>query len=231
MPATFAATFDPNNILQLGSARPVIGTAMLGSAFGKIKKLDIERTGEDMELSDGAGGLRGHVIKKPGVTGSFEVFFDAAVTPPGLYNLLTLPDIGVTVRVMTGITINYDDGNERGLSFTGQMWDSLIGQAAYRLDTATGLRYLLDIGIPVPTATAGSGQIVLDWPDVTDADSYKVQVSSDAGVTWADLATPTLSTYTHTIASGTTRHYRIAAVSTADGAGEYSTTVNATAAA
>ena len=231
MPAAFTATFDPNNILQLGSARPVIGTAMLGSTFGKIKKLDIERSGEDMELSDGAGSLRGHIIKKPGVSGDFEVFFDAGVTPPGLYNLITLPDIAVTVRVMTGIKITYDDGNERGLTFRGQMWDSLIGQAAYRLDTATGLRFLLDIGIPVPTATAGSGQIVLDWPDVTDADSYKVQVSSDAGVTWADLATPTLSTYTHTLTAGQTRHYRIAAVSTADGAGEYSTTVNATAAA
>jgi fibronectin type 3 domain-containing protein len=82
----------------------------------------------------------------------------------------------------------------------------------------------------VPTATPGSGTIVLDWADVTDADSYKVQVSSDAGVTWANLATPTPSTYTHTVTTGQTRHYRIAAVSTADGAGEYSTTVNATAA-
>ena len=231
MSASFTTQFGPNDMYQLGSAQPVMGTAMLGSTFGKIKKLDIERTGDEVELEDGAGGLRGHVIKKPGVTGNFEVFFDASVTPPGLYNLITLPDIGVAVRIMTGVKITYDNGAERGLSFKGSMWDSLSGQPAYRLDTEDGTRFLLDIGIPVPTATPGSGTIVLDWADVTDADSYKVQVSSDAGVTWADLATPTLSTYTHTIASGTTRHYRIAAVSTADGAGEYSATVNATAGA
>jgi len=231
MPATFVSTFAANDMYQLGSARPVMGTAMLGATFGRIVKLSIERTGDEEELSDGAGGLRAHLIKKPGVTGDFEVFFDTGVTLPGLYNLITLPDIGVAVRVMTGLKINYDDGKERGASFKGMMWDSLSGQPAYRLATATGERFLLDIGIPVPSAVAGSGQIVLDWADVTDADTYTVQVSTDAGTTWADLTTPTPSTYTHTVASGVTRHYRIAAVSTADGAGEYSATVSATAAA
>lgn len=230
MSAAFTTTFGPNDVYQLGSARPIMGTAMLGSTFGKIKKLDIERTGDEVELDDGAGGLRAHVIQKPGVTGNFEVFFDASVSPPGLYNLITLPDIGVSVRIMTGVKITYSSAEERGMSFKGMMWDSLSGQPAYRLDTETGDRFLLDVGIPVPTATAGSGNIVLDWADVTDADSYKVQVSTDVGVTWADLATPTLSTYTHTVTTGLTRHYRVAAVMTGDGNGEYSTTVNATAA-
>ncbi|MBE7497120.1 MAG: fibronectin type III domain-containing protein [Verrucomicrobiaceae bacterium] len=226
---TFATTFDPNSVLQLGSARPVIGTAMLGTSFGTIKKLDIERTGDEQELSDGAGGLRGHIIAKPGVSADFEVFFDATVTPPGLYALFTLPDLSVTVRIMTGIKISYDDGKERGLAFKGQMWDSLIDQPAYRLDTATGDRYLLDIGIPVVTATPGSGQIVLDWPDVTDATSYVVQASSDSGATWTTINSPASSTYTHTVTTGQTRHYRVRAVN-ADGSGEWSAVVSATAA-
>lgn len=229
---TFATTFTSNDVLQLGSAQPLVGTAILGDAFGKILKFDVERTGEEQELSNGAGGLRGHIINKPGVTANMETAFDVGVTLPGLYNLIAISDLpGISVRVMTGAKVAYNDGKERSFSFKAQMWDSLNGQPAYRLDTATGTRYLLDIGIPVPTATAGSGQIVLDWPDVTDADSYKIQVSSDAGVTWTDLTTPTPSTYTHTVTAGQTRHYRIAAVDTTNGAGEYSATVNATAAA
>lgn len=232
MPAnTFATTFAANDVLQLGRARPLIGTAVLGSAFGKIKKMDVERTGDEEELSDGAGGLRAHITKKPGVMVNMETFFDIGVTLPGLYNLIAVADLpGINVRVMTGAKITYDDGKERGFSFKAQMWDCLNGQPAYRVDTATNDRFLLDLDIPVPTATPGSGQIVLDWPDITDADSYKVQVSTDAGVTWANLATPASSTYTHTVTTGQTRHYRIAAVDSVDGQGEYSSVVNATAA-
>ncbi len=110
-----------------------------------------------------------------------------------------------------------------------QMWDALLGKAAFRLDTLTGIRYLLDIGIPVPTATGGSGNITVDWPDVDDATSYAVQVSSDAGTTWTALSSPTLSTYVHTVTTGQTRHYRVRAVNT-NGGGEWSAVVHATAA-
>lgn len=226
------STFRPEDVLLLGDAQPIIGTAMLGDDFGKIKKLDVERTGDEEELSNGAGSLRGHITKKPGVSADFEVFFDAGVNVPGLYTIITIPaPFNIACRVMSGIKVTWDDGKERGMSFKAQMWDSLIGKAAYRLDTITGLRYLLDIGIPVPAATPGSGQVVIDWGDVADADSYEVQVSADAGVTWAGLATPTPSTYTHTLTTGQTRHYRVRAVSTADGGGEWSVTVNATAGA
>jgi hypothetical protein len=230
MPATFATTFAANDILQLGSARPLIGTAVLGSTFGKITKFELERTGEAEELTDGAGGLRAHIIKKPGVTATIETCFDIGVSLPGLYNLITLVDLpGISARVMTGAKITYDDGKERKFSFTIQMWDSLNGEPAYRVATATNERFLLDIGIPVATATPGSGQIVVNWDDITDADTYKIQVSSDAGVTWANLATPTPSTYTHTVTTGQSRHYRVAAVDSVDGQGEYSAVVNATA--
>ena len=227
---TFATTFATASILQLGSARPLVGTAVLGSAFGKFTKFEVERTGDEEELTDGAGGLRAHIIKKPGVSANAETCFDIGVSLPGLYQLIAIADMpGINVRVMTGAKITYDDGKERKFSFKAQMWDSLNGEPAYRVDTTTNDRFLLDIDIPVPTATAGGGQIVLDWPDIADADSYKVQVSTDAGVTWANLATPSSSTYTHTVTTGQTRHYRIAAVDSVDGQGEYSATVHATA--
>ncbi len=229
--SSIATTYLPNDVLLVGDAQPVIGTAMLGDNFGKIKSYKVKRDGDGQELMNGAGALRAHVTLKPGFTATLEVYFDANVTAPAIYTLLGIVVDGATImaRVMAGAEITHDDGKERGLSMPVQMWDSLLGKAAYRLDTLTGIRYLLDVGIPVPTATPGSGTIVLDWPDVDDATSYEVQVSSDAGVTWAHLTTPTLSTYTHTVTTGQTRHYRIAA-KTADGQGEWSATVNATAA-
>ncbi|WP_395737461.1 hypothetical protein [Prosthecobacter sp.] len=229
MSQSFSSTYSPEDVLILGDAEAVIGTAMLGDDFGKIKSFSVKRTGDEEELSNGAGSLRGHVIKKPGVEATMEVFFDATVTAPRLYQIIMLPIIGIAARVMPGVDIKYDDGKERGMSIPIKMWDALIGKPAFRLDTATGNRFLLDIGIPVPTATPGTGTIVLDWPDVEDATTYEIQVSSDAGVTWAHLTTPSVSNYTHTVTTGQTRHYRIAAKN-ADGQGEWSSTVNATAA-
>ena len=225
----FSTTYNPNDVLILGDAQAVIGTAMLGDDFGKIKSFGVKRTGDEEELSNGAGSLRAHVIKKPGVEATMDVFFDATVTAPKLYQIIMLPVIGIAARVMPGVDIKYDDGKERGMTIPIKMWDALIGKPAFRLDTATGTRYLLDIGIPVPVLTPGSGTIGVDWPDVDDATSYVVQASSDAGVTWATINSPTLSTYSHTVTTGQTRHYRVAAVN-ADGQGEWSTVVNATAA-
>ncbi len=227
--STIAATYLPEDVLLLGDATPVIGTAVLGDAYGKIKSLSVKRTGDEEELSNGAGGLRAHVVKKPGVDATLEVMFDAEVAAPAIYTLITLPVVNIVGRVMPGVDIKYDDGKERTMSIPIKMWDSLMNQPAFRLDTLTGLKYLLDIGIPVPTATGGSGNITIDWADVTDALSYIIQTSSDAGVTFTALATPTLSTYVATVTTGQTRHYRVRAVN-ADGSGEWSATVNATAA-
>lgn len=227
--ADLSSTYSPDDVLLLGDAQAVIGTAMLGDDFGRIKSFGVKRTGEEEELSNGAGGLRAHVIKKPGVDATMDVFFDATVTAPALYAIITLPVVGIAARVMPGVDIKYDDGKERMLTIPIKMWDSLLGKAAYRLDTSTGIRYLLDIGIPVPVATAGSGSISIAWPSVDDATSYVIQVSSDSGVTWAALGTPSTGTYTHTVTTGQRRDYRVAAVN-ADGQGEWSQVTHATAA-
>lgn len=227
--SSIATTYLPEDVLLIGDAQPVIGTAVLGDDFGKVKSLKCKRNGEMEGLSNGAGGFRAHITKNPGFEATLEVFFDATVTAPAIYTILSLPVVGVAARVMAGVEFTYDDGKERGMSIPVQMWDSLLNQPAYRLDTLTDTRYLLDIDIPVPTATPGSGQIVLDWADVTDATGYVVQASSDGGTTWTTINEPSSSTYTHTVTTGQTRHYRVAAKN-ADGTGEWSSTVNATAA-
>jgi len=229
--SSLATTYLPEDVLLLGDAQPVIGTAVLGDDYGKIQSLSVKRTGDEEELSNGAGGLRAHVVKKPGVEGTLEVKFDASVTAPAIYDIISLPVVGIAARVMPGVDIKYDDGKERTMSIPVKMWDSLLGQPAYRLDTLTGTRYLLDIGMPVVSEPSpASGQLTLDWPDVEDATSYVVQVSADAGVTWTALATPSSSTYVHTGIAGLTKHYRVAAVNE-DGQGEWSQVVSGTAGA
>ena len=67
-------------------------------------------------------------------------------------------------------------------------------------------------------------RIDLDW-DAPEFDGnlpisgYKIEVSSDAGTTWADLVADTgltATTYSHTgLASGSTRHYRVSAINSA----------------
>ena len=89
------------------------------------------------------------------------------------------------------------------------------------------------------TATAvGTGQIDLSWTAPASgsqehkaATSYLVQVSTDDGNSWTDLAADTgnaNTTYSHTgLAAATTRHYRVYARNPADDSGP-SNTANAT---
>ena len=82
----------------------------------------------------------------------------------------------------------------------------------------------------------GQHQINLSWvaPASTGASAisgYRIEVSSNAGQSWADLAANTgntTTTYSHTgLAAGTTRHYRVRAIN-ASGAGPPSNVANAT---
>ena len=41
-------------------------------------------------------------------------------------------------------------------------------------------------GVSLGTITAAS--IIVNWSAVTDADAYRVQQSTDAGVTWTDVS-------------------------------------------
>ena len=77
------------------------------------------------------------------------------------------------------------------------------------------------------SATAGGTTINLSWTAPGNnggaaITGYKIEVSSDDGMTWTDLVADTTSTgttYPHTgLAAGATRHYRVSAINT-NGAG------------
>ena len=87
------------------------------------------------------------------------------------------------------------------------------------------------------TATAvGATQIDLSWTAPVDyggrsISGYKIEVSEDAGTTWADQTADTGSTattYSHTgLSAGSTRHYRVSATNSI-GTGSASDVANAT---
>lgn len=134
-----ATTYTDSDVLLLGDAQPVIGTAMLGEAFGTVKRAQIVRTGEPEEIKDDAGSLKLLLLKNPGFTLLLECCFDAEVTPPGLLEAIVLPYVGVTGRVMPGVTLLWEEGGERGLSIPVSQWDSMESASAYRLDPAGAL--------------------------------------------------------------------------------------------
>ncbi|MCY4399345.1 MAG: fibronectin type III domain-containing protein [Gemmatimonadetes bacterium] len=81
----------------------------------------------------------------------------------------------------------------------------------------------------------GRTQIDLSWTAPSNVGGgitgYRVQVSTNEGSSWTDLESNTRSTrttYPHSgLAAGTTRHYRVAAISSAD-RGDWSNVANAT---
>ena len=83
---------------------------------------------------------------------------------------------------------------------------------------------------PTLTATAGIGQVALNWTAVTDADSYQVVMWNDDLEDWdriGDPITHTLTAYTHTgLEPGHIYYYNVKAV--ADGIeGDWATSISA----
>ena len=82
------------------------------------------------------------------------------------------------------------------------------------------------------TATEGQGKIDLSWDRPTGTQQlkeYKIEVATTSGGSFADLATTTGTTYTHSaLGDGVSRWYRVAAVDAADVRGTWSETATAT---
>ena len=130
-----STTYGPNDVLVLGDAQPVLGTAMLGDAFGVIKRATLRRTAKRVEIVDDAETVRLVLLKNPGFEMTLECCFDADVAAPGLMEPVDLPLVGVTGRVMEGLTVLWEEGGERMLSIPLSQWDSLDSATAYRLET------------------------------------------------------------------------------------------------
>jgi hypothetical protein len=131
---TFATTFGPHDVLLLGDAVPVLGTAVLGDDFGVIKRATLVRTGKREMILDDAESLRVLLINNPGFECELECCFDASVAAPGLLESIELPLVGVTGRVMEGVTVLWEEGSERMLRIPVAQWDSMESAEAYRLD-------------------------------------------------------------------------------------------------
>ncbi len=227
MSQTFSTTYGDKILIE--GAAAIIGTAMLGTDFGTVKNFSVKRNAATEDLMSGSGNLRAKVYTMLGFEGTLEVAFDATVTAPAIGERITLPLVGVVARVQEGVEVKWEAGKERGLSIPVSAWDSLENAGFFSIDPITQERTLLDLGTPVVTPTAGELLIGLAWPAITDALSYIVDVSTDAGTTWAQLAAPSVALYSHTgLTAGQTRHYRVRAVN-AKGNGPWSATVNATA--
>ena len=130
----FSTTYGPADMLVLGDAQPVLGTAMLGDNFGIIKRATLSRTGKREEITDDAQSLRLLLITNPGFELTLECCFDATVTAPGLLESITLPLVGVTGRVMEGTAVLWEEGSERMLSIPIAQWDSMESATAYILN-------------------------------------------------------------------------------------------------
>ena len=132
---TFADAVPDHSVYVLGRAQPVLGTAMLGSVFGVVTRATLVRNGKREEILNDAGELMVLLITNPGWTLQLECLFDVSVEPPGLLEAITLPYVGITGRVMEGVTVAWEgDGAERVLSIPAAQWDSMDGAVSYRLD-------------------------------------------------------------------------------------------------
>jgi hypothetical protein len=129
----FATTYAPADVLLLGNEQPVLGTVMLGDAFGVIKHATVTRSGKRELITDEAKTLRLLLITNPGFECMLDCCFDATVTAPGLLEQIDLPLVGVTGRVMEGVSVQWEDGGERMLSIPVAQWDSMESATAYRL--------------------------------------------------------------------------------------------------
>lgn len=228
MSDSFATTYADDILIH--GAEVIIGTAMLGIEFGTVKSAKVKRTASKEMLLNGKGNFRAIVFTNPGFEMTLEVAFEKNVTAPAMGEIITLPLVGVSGRVQEGVEVSWEQGKERGLSIPVSSWDAMGDAPLWRVDPETQEFTLQDLAAPVLTASPGSGNIALDWADVPGATSYEVQVSTDSGVTFTALATPSTSTHTHTVTMGQTRHYRARAVN-AIGKGPWSNTASATAAA
>lgn len=163
----FASTLLPHDMLILGNAQPVLGTAMLGEEFGIIKRATLVRAGKREEILDDAKTLRLLLITNPGFEVQLECCFDATVAAPGLLEIMTLPLVGVVGRVMEAVSVVWEEGGERMLSIPLAQWDSMEPDSiAYRITPDGGPV------VPISLSADYDGELISadsDWPTV-DAD-------------------------------------------------------------
>lgn len=124
----------------------VLGTAMLGEAYGTVKDASLTRTGQEEELLGALAEIIAFLIKNPGFELQMQCRFDSDVEPPELLDMITFPLAGIKGYVKPGTQVNWTEGGVRMLTFTAAGWDSLQGEsvARFRWNDATDALVDLD---------------------------------------------------------------------------------------
>jgi hypothetical protein len=110
----------------------VLGTAMLGEDYGRVKSATLTRTGEEEELKGQIGQLIAFLVKNPGFELKMECAFDSDVVPPEIMDAITFPLAGIVGYVKPGTEVSWEEGGVRMLSFTAAGWDSLQSEDVKR---------------------------------------------------------------------------------------------------
>ena len=124
----------------------VLGTAMLGEAYGTVKDASLTRTGEEEELKGALKEIIAYMIMNPGFELKMQCRFDSDVEPPEILDMIVFPLAGIKGYVKPGTEISWEEGGVRMLSFTAAGWDALqgAGVARFRWDDSTDALVDLD---------------------------------------------------------------------------------------
>lgn len=158
---TFTDTFPAQSIYQLGSAAPVMGTAMLGTQFGTVLDAFLVRTGERIPITNDAGETMVLLINNPGWVIEMTCAFEHTVEPPGLLEPVLFPYLSIQGRVMDGARVGWS-GGERLLTLQLSQWDVMEEATAYRL-LLSGEAVTIGDELPVATALMGLAGGVPIW--------------------------------------------------------------------
>lgn len=123
----------------------VLGTCMLGEAYGEVKNASLVRTGQEEEMTGCLGEIIAYMIKNPGFELKMECRFDSDVEPPEILDAITFPLAGIVGHVTPGTEVKWDEGNARMLSFTAKGWDALQGESVARFRWDDGTDALVDL--------------------------------------------------------------------------------------
>lgn len=113
----------PGHIL-LGDEDVVFGTCVLGKTFGEITKCDLDRSGAEIEIENGVGGLLALIIANPAFKLDLETVFTDDITPPEIGQSITFPLAGVVGRILS-VKPGWSNKGSRTLSIKAAHWDSM----------------------------------------------------------------------------------------------------------
>lgn len=123
----------------------VLGTCMLGEAYGQVRSASLTRTGEEEELTGCLGELIAFLVKNPGFELQMETRFDSDVEPPEILDAITFPLAEIVGYVKPGSEVSWEEGGVRSLSFTAAGWDSLQGEDVKRWQWNDATDSLVDL--------------------------------------------------------------------------------------